>query len=213
MRVYAGLDPDSRKRRYLTETVPAGPAADREAEAVRARLLAEVEDLRAARTRQGDDQGRPVVGSALARLDRDVLAQSGIAWLVVFEGVNDIGGSPATDAGRRQVADELIDAHGQIIVQAHAQGIRVHGATLLPFGGNGYDDSTGYHEAARQTVNDWIRTSGSFDAVVDFDQVVRDPAQPRRLKAAYDSGDHLHLNPTGYRALADAVPARLFTTP
>jgi lysophospholipase L1-like esterase len=149
--------------------------------------------------------------TALSRLDRDVLAQSGVAWLVVFEGVNDIGGSPATDAGRRQIADELIDAYDQIIVQSHAQGIRVHGATLPPFGGNGYDDSAGHHEAARQQVNTWIRTSGRFDAVLDFDQVTRDPAQPRRLKADYDSGDHLHLNPAGYRALADAVPSQLFT--
>ncbi|MEU4743287.1 SGNH/GDSL hydrolase family protein [Actinosynnema sp. NPDC023658] len=150
--------------------------------------------------------------TALSRLDRDVLAQSGIAWLVVFEGVNDIGGSPATDAGRRQVTDELIDAYDQIILQSHAQGIRVYGATLLPFGGNSYDDSSGYHEAARQKVNDWIRTSGAFDAVLDFDQTTRDPAQPRKLKAAYDSGDHLHLNPTGYRALADAVPTTLLTS-
>ncbi|MCC8246258.1 SGNH/GDSL hydrolase family protein [Saccharothrix luteola] len=150
--------------------------------------------------------------TALSRLDRDVLAQSGIAWLVVFEGVNDIGGSPATDAGQRQVAAELIDAYDQIIVQSHAQGIRVHGATLTPFGGNGYDDAAGHHDQARQAVNTWIRTSGRFDAVIDFDQAVRDPAQPRRLRAAYDSGDHLHLNPTGYRALADAVPAHLLTT-
>ncbi|MER5266383.1 SGNH/GDSL hydrolase family protein [Actinosynnema sp. NPDC002837] len=150
--------------------------------------------------------------TALSRLDRDVLAQSGIEWLVVFEGVNDIGGSPATDAGRRQIAAELIDAYDQIILQSQAQGIRVFGATLLPFGGNGYDDAAGHHEQARQAVNTWIRTSGRFDAVIDFDQAVRDPAQPRRLKAAYDSGDHLHLNPAGYRALADAVPAHLLTT-
>jgi lysophospholipase L1-like esterase len=150
--------------------------------------------------------------TALSRLDRDVLAQSGIEWLLVFEGVNDIGGSPATDAGQRQIAAELIDAYDQIIVQSHAQGIRVYGATITPFGGNGYDDAAGHHDQARQAVNTWIRTSGRFDAVIDFDQAVRDPAQPRRLRAAYDSGDHLHLNPTGYRALADAVPAHLLTT-
>ncbi|MEU4766589.1 SGNH/GDSL hydrolase family protein [Actinosynnema sp. NPDC023794] len=150
--------------------------------------------------------------TALSRLDRDVLAQSGIGWLLVFEGVNDIGGSPATDAGQRQVATELIDAYDQIIVQSRAQGIRVYGATITPFGGNGYDDAAGHHDQARQAVNTWIRTSGRFDAVIDFDQAVRDPAQPRRLRAAYDSGDHLHLNPTGYRALADAVPAHLLTT-
>jgi lysophospholipase L1-like esterase len=150
--------------------------------------------------------------TALSRLDRDVLAQSGIRWLLVFEGVNDIGGSPTTEASQQQIANELIDAYDQIIVQSHAQGIHVYGATLTPFGGNSYDDASGHHEAARQDVNNWIRTSGRFDAVVDFDQAVRDPSQPRTLKPIYDSGDHLHLNPTGYRALADAVPARLFTT-
>jgi lysophospholipase L1-like esterase len=87
----------------------------------------------------------------------------------------------------------------------------VYGATLTPFGGNeGYDDPAGLREGARQRVNAWIRRSGRFDAVVDFDVAARDPAQPRRLAPAYDVGDHLHLNPAGYRALADAVPAALF---
>ncbi len=149
--------------------------------------------------------------SALARLDRDVLAQSGVAWLVVFEGVNDIGTAEATDAAQKQVADDLIAAYEQIVVRAHAQGIRVYGATLLPFGGHDYDDPAGHREAARQAVNDWIRTSRRFDEVIDFDQALRDAADPRRLAAAYDVGDHLHLNPTGYRALAEAVPTRLFT--
>jgi lysophospholipase L1-like esterase len=150
--------------------------------------------------------------NALARLDRDVLAQSGVEWLIVFEGVNDIGTAAATEEAQQQVAADLIAAFEQIVVRAHAQGIDVYGATLLPFGGNtGYDDATGYREAARQTVNTWIRTSRVFDAVIDFDKVTRDPATPRQLLPAYDTGDHLHLNPAGYRALADAVPARLFT--
>lgn len=149
--------------------------------------------------------------NALARLDRDVLAQSGVEWLLVFEGVNDIGTAAATPEAQQQVAADLIAAYEQIIVRAHAQGIDVYGATLLPFGGNtGYDDAAGTRDAARQTVNDWIRTSREFDAVIDFDKAVRDPATPRQLLPAYDVGDHLHLNPTGYRALADAVPARLF---
>lgn len=150
--------------------------------------------------------------NALARLDRDVLAQSGVEWLIVFEGVNDIGTAAATSEAQQQVAADLIAAYEQIVVRAHAQGIDVYGATLLPFGGNTpYDDPTGYREAARQTVNSWIRTSRVFDAVIDFDRTVRDPVTPRQLLPAYDTGDHLHLNPTGYRALADAVPARLFT--
>jgi lysophospholipase L1-like esterase len=87
----------------------------------------------------------------------------------------------------------------------------VYGATITPFGGNeGYDDPGGHREAARQAVNAWIRTGGRFDAVIDFDRASRDPADPRRLLPAYDTGDHLHLNPAGYKALADAVPARLF---
>jgi len=148
--------------------------------------------------------------SALARLDRDVLAQSGVAWLLVFEGVNDIGTAEAAPAAQKQVGEELIGAYQQIITRAHAQGIRVYGATITPFGGNSYDDPQGYREVTRQTVNDWIRTSHAFDAVVDFDRVARDPADPRQLLPAYDTGDHLHLDPDGYRALAAAVPAQLF---
>jgi lysophospholipase L1-like esterase len=148
--------------------------------------------------------------NALARLDRDVLAQSGVKWLVVLEGINDIGTAAATEAAQKKVADDLIAAYDQIITRAHAVGIQVFGATLLPFGGNGFDDPAGFREAARQTVNEWIRTGGAFDAVLDFDRTTRDPSNPRQLLAAYDSGDHLHLNPTGYRALADAFPAHLF---
>jgi lysophospholipase L1-like esterase len=147
--------------------------------------------------------------NALARLDRDVLAQSGVEWLVVFEGVNDIG--TAAPSAAAQVAEDLIAAYEQIVTRAHAQGIRVYGATLLPFGGNeSYDDPAGDREAARQTVNTWIRTSHTFDAVVDFDRATRDPAAPDRLNPTYDEGDHLHLNPTGYQALATATPTHLF---
>ncbi|MGW5265874.1 SGNH/GDSL hydrolase family protein [Microbispora sp. NPDC004025] len=149
--------------------------------------------------------------NALARLDRDVLAHSGVAWLILFEGVNDIGTAEATEAAQKRVAGELVFAYDQIVTRAHARGIRVYGATLTPFGGNTpYDDARGCREAARQAVNQWIRTSGRFDAVVDFDRAARDPADPRRLRAAYDVGDHLHLNPAGYQALADAVPVGLF---
>jgi lysophospholipase L1-like esterase len=150
--------------------------------------------------------------NALARLDRDVLAQSGVQWLLVFEGVNDIGTAEATEAAQKQVADDLIAAFDQIIVRAHAQGIRVYGATITPFGGfTQYDDPGGLREAARQTVNQWIRTSHRFDSVVDFDAAVRDPANLRQLQAALDVGDHLHMNPAGYKVLADTVPAQLFT--
>jgi lysophospholipase L1-like esterase len=149
--------------------------------------------------------------NASGRVDRDVLAQSGIAWLVVFEGVNDIGTAGATPAAQQQVTTELITAFQQIITRAHAKGIRVYGATITPFGGNtAYDDPQGIREAARQAINTWIRTSHRFDAVIDFDRVARDPRHPRQLSPSFDVGDHLHLNPLGYQTLADAVPADLF---
>jgi lysophospholipase L1-like esterase len=152
--------------------------------------------------------------NVLARLDRDVLAHSGVAWLIVFEGINDIGTAAANTAAQRRVAADLIAAYEQIIVRAHAQGIHVYGATLLPFGGNAaYDDPAGHREAARQTVNAWIRTSGRFDAVIDFDHAVRDPQDSRRLRPDLHDGDWLHLNPNGYRLLAAAVPTLLFQTP
>lgn len=142
--------------------------------------------------------------TARARFDRDVLGQSGARWLIVFEGVNDIGGSRS-----QTVATNLISAFGQFIEKARGHGLRVYGATITPFGASFYD--RGGHERARQTVNNWIRTSGKFDAVIDFDAAVRDPKNPDKLLPAYDSGDHLHLNPTGYRAMADAIPLKLFT--
>jgi lysophospholipase L1-like esterase len=152
--------------------------------------------------------------NALARLDRDVLARSGVAWLIVFEGVNDIGTAEATPAAQRRVTDDLIAAYQQIVVRAHAQGIRVYGATLLPFGGNTlYDDPAGEREKSRQAVNRWIRAGGHFDAVIDFDRAVRDPAAPNRLRPTLQVGDWLHLNPEGYRILADTVPAGLFRRP
>ncbi|HEU5157471.1 MAG TPA: SGNH/GDSL hydrolase family protein [Streptosporangiaceae bacterium] len=149
--------------------------------------------------------------NALARVDRDVLAQSGVKWLLVFEGVNDIGTAEATEAAQKQTVDDLITAFDQMILRAHAHGIRVYGATITPFGGfTAYDDPAGLREASRQAVNEWIRTSNRFDGVVDFDQTVRDPANPRQLAPAFDVGDHLHMNPVGYKALADAVPAKVF---
>jgi lysophospholipase L1-like esterase len=149
--------------------------------------------------------------TVLARLDRDALAVSGVKWLVIFAGLNDIGGADATDAAQRQVAAELRAAYEQIAAKARAAGIAVYGATLTPFGGNDpYDDPAGHREAARQAVNAWIRAGRGFDAVLDFDRAVRDPRGRRRVRAVLDSGDHLHLNPAGYRALAGAVPAGFF---
>jgi lysophospholipase L1-like esterase len=154
-----------------------------------------------------DGKGRNV----LARFDRDVLALTGVAWLVVFAGINDIGTACACDVAQKAVAEELIAAYDQLVTRAHGHGILVVGATLTPLGGNEpYDDPAGLREGTRQAVNGWIRGGRRFDAVVDFDAAVRDPAGPRRLAGFADGGDHLHLTPAGYQALADAVPSHLF---
>lgn len=147
------------------------------------------------------------------RLVQRALARTGLRWVLVFKGVNDLGTAAATEAAQERVAGDLIAAYDQIVAGLAPRGVRVYGATLLPFGDADYDDPGGHRQAARQRVNTWIRTSGRFDEVVDFDQVVRDPADPRRLAAEFDCGDHLHLSPAGYRALAEAVPLRLFRSP
>ncbi|HEY8471544.1 MAG TPA: SGNH/GDSL hydrolase family protein [Natronosporangium sp.] len=147
----------------------------------------------------------------LDRLVRNTFAPRGLRWLVLFKGINDIGTTPARPVAQRRVAADLIQAYEHILAHAHRRGVRVYGATLLPFGGHPeYDDPQRHREQTRQAVNQWIRTAGRFDAVLDFDRAVRDPAAPDRLLSTYDSGDRLHLNPAGYRALADAVPTRLF---
>jgi lysophospholipase L1-like esterase len=143
--------------------------------------------------------------TAMARLQRDVLEQSGVRWLILFEGVNDIGASRGPG---QTVAGDLIQAFGSIIDAAHAHKIRVYGVPITPFGDSFYDAPD--HQTARRMVNDWIRTSGRFDAVVDLDLAVRDPANSDRLLAAFDTGDHLHLNPAGYQRMADAVDLALF---
>lgn len=146
--------------------------------------------------------------NALARLDRDVLAQAGVRWLVVLEGVNDIGTCKDT-CDIESVADEIITAYQQIILRAHSHDVRVYGATITPFGGSFY--STPQAEHARQTVNRWICTSGRFDAVIDFDAVTRDSNNPSQLSAHADSGDHLHPADAGYKIMADSINLKLFT--
>jgi lysophospholipase L1-like esterase len=151
--------------------------------------------------------------NALARLDRDVLAQDGVRFVVLLEGINDIGFSqlrgvaetaPPTDVS----AAQIIEGYRHIIDQAHRAGLKVYGATLTPFEGAGYATPAG--QAKRAAVNAFIRTSGRFDAVIDFDRVTRDPANPERFLPAFDSGDHLHPNDAGYRAMANAIPLSLF---
>ena len=146
--------------------------------------------------------------SALARLDRDVLSQSGVKWLMLLEGINDIG-REATTPAEAVTADELIAAYKQIVDRAHAHGIAVIGCTLTPYEGANYQRETG--EAVREAVNNFIRTSGAFDAVVDFEAATRDPNNPKRMRAAFDPGDHLHPNDAGYQAMADAIDLTIFT--
>jgi len=149
--------------------------------------------------------------SMLARFDRDVLACPGVRWLVILEGVNDLG-TAVTERARGEpaaTARDLIDAYEQMIRRARPHGIRVYGATIMPFGGfTSY--FTPESEAARQEVNRWIRSSGAFDAVIDFDAITRDPGDPSRLSAATDGGDHLHLSAAGYQHLAEAIDLSLF---
>jgi lysophospholipase L1-like esterase len=143
--------------------------------------------------------------SALARFDRDVLMQTGVTHVVVLEGINDIGiarSNPSPSAA------DLIAGHKQLIERARARGLKIYGATLTPYEGAGYYTPEG--EAKRQALNEWIRTSGAYDGVIDFDRITRDPAAPTKFLPAYDSGDHLHPGDAGYKAMGDAVDLELF---
>jgi len=141
--------------------------------------------------------------SALSRFDQDAISQSGARWIILLEGVNDIGASRDDS-----VATNLIAAYQKLIARAHAHNIRIYAATITPFGGSFY--ARGGHEDAWQTVNKWIRTSGQFDAVIDFDAAVRDPQNPSQMSAAAGSRDHLHPGASGYQTMADAIDLNLF---
>ncbi|MFF1837204.1 GDSL-type esterase/lipase family protein [Streptomyces sp. NPDC058231] len=144
--------------------------------------------------------------SALRRFDRDVAAQPGGAYL----GVNDLG-HPGTVApeSEKVSAQDVINAHRQLIARAHARGMKVYGGTIVPFKDNTFGYYSARNEASRQAVNHWIRTGGEYDAAIDFDKALRDPADAQRLLPGYDSGDHLHPNDVGAGAMADAVPLHL----
>jgi lysophospholipase L1-like esterase len=164
-----------------------------------------ISGARVLRDRMGDN--------ALARFDRDVLSHPRADTVVLMMGINDIGwpgtilvpqGEPAPSA------DAIIGGYEQLVARAHANGLRIIGATLTPFEDTFRGNPLfGYYseekEAKRQAVNDWIRTSGAFDGVIDFDAVARDPANPKHIRAEFDSGDHLHPQDTGYKAMAEAV--------
>jgi lysophospholipase L1-like esterase len=152
--------------------------------------------------------------NALARFDRDVLAPAGVRWVIVFEGVNDLGGltrlGEVPPAEHKAFVQRIIAAYQQIIARAHAHGLRVIGATITPYVGSDYYHPGPLNEKDRQAVNEWIRAAGHFDATIDFDAVVRDPQWPDRLLPAYDCGDHLHPSPAGYRAMGEAISLSLF---
>ena len=151
--------------------------------------------------------------SGASRFDRDVLSQAGVTHLIILEGVNDLGvlnrDKPADAQMNGSMAKDLIGAYQRMIAKAHAKGIKVIGATILPYSGSAYYHPPAEAEAARQTVNAWIREPGHFDGVIDWDAAMRDPARPAYLLPAYDN-DGLHPNLAGYKAMADAIPLSLF---
>jgi lysophospholipase L1-like esterase len=162
--------------------------------------------------------------SALARLDRDVLSLPGVAYLIVFEGVNDLGlafgkfslpPGPANTpppvfvpSAHKPTAAAMIAGYRQIIARAHARGIKVYGATIAPFEGAMYWSAEG--ESQRKAINDWIRHGAEFDAVLDFDAVFRDPAKPTRMAEGKQMGDYLHGNDAGYDAVGKSIDLKLF---
>jgi len=156
--------------------------------------------------------------SGLARFDRDALAIPGVTHIVLLEGINDIsfpgaklGGEYLADPADMRNAEDVIQAYRQLISRAHARGIKLIGATMTPCEGMplpGYYSES--KEALRQTVNKWIRTSGSFDGVIDFDAVLRDPDHPSRILSSFASPDHLHPNDAGYQAMAAAIDLGAF---
>jgi lysophospholipase L1-like esterase len=147
--------------------------------------------------------------SALSRVDRDVLAQDGAKYVIVLESINDIGRFAKFSGPEDEItAQNLEFALGQIAEAAHLHGMKAYGATLTPYGGANYYSDKG--EQVREAVNEWVRTSGTFDAVIDFDKVTRDPANPRQFNPAFDCGDHLHPNDAGYKAMGEGIDLKLF---
>jgi len=156
----------------------------------------------------------PTHVNASARLDRDVLSQAGVKYVTLLEGINDIGQTCLGNANAS--AADIIAGYRQLITQVHVKGLKIFGATMTPFMGALHDTPlAGYYcdagEAERGELNSWIRTSGEFDGVIDFDQATRDPANPLAYRPEFDSGDHLHPNDAGYQAMANAIDLSLFT--
>jgi len=144
--------------------------------------------------------------SAVSRFDRDILGQSGVRWVIVFEGVNDIGSVKTSDAAKN-IANNLIEAYKQMIAKAHAKNIKIYGATIMPFKGNQYYNQ--YSETCRSIVNQWIRTKGNFDAFIDFDKIMRDPQDTLRIISSFQN-DGLHPDAEGYKKMGESIDLNLF---
>jgi lysophospholipase L1-like esterase len=152
--------------------------------------------------------------NGLARFDHDVLDVPGVKYVIVLEGIVDIGlpGTEFAPASEAVSVDELIAGMKQLIARAHERGMKVFGATQTPFSGATVIPGifSGEKETQRKALNQWIRSSHAFDAVIDFEKVVLDPANPEKLRPAFDSGDHIHPNDAGYAAMASAIDLTLF---
>jgi lysophospholipase L1-like esterase len=191
---------------------------DRWTDVLAARLQASPQTRNAGVSNQGIGGNNLLVDglgpNALSRFDRDVLAPAGVRWLIVFEGVNDLGGLARTaevpPADHAAQVERVLAAYRQIIERAHAHNLRVLGATVTPYVGSEYYHPSPVSEADRQAVNQWIRAAGHFDGVFDFDAVVRDPNHPDQLLPDFDCGDHLHPSPAGYKAMAESIPLTIF---
>jgi lysophospholipase L1-like esterase len=153
--------------------------------------------------------------NALARFDRDVLDQPGVRWAIVLVGVNDLGtftrDAPQSPAEHQAHVHQILAALTQMAARARAHGVFLIGGTIMPFAASGYYHPDAATEADRQAINRWIRTPGNFDAVIDFDALMRDSAHPDRLSPKFDSGDGLHPSEAGYRAMGEAIPLSLFS--
>lgn len=151
---------------------------------------------------------------ALARFDRDVIDRPGVKYLIILEGVNDLGtltrDHPVSAVEHQALVRRVIAAYAQMIARAHDHAIKAIGATIMPYAGSDYYHPDAANEADRQAINAWIRAPGHFNAVVDFDALMRDPERPTYLRPDYDLGDGLHPSVTGYRVMGDAVPLSLF---
>jgi lysophospholipase L1-like esterase len=202
----------------ITDGATSTPGADRSWPSfLAARLQANAATAHLAVVNQGISGNgvlSDIIGTnALARFDRDVLMQPGVKYVTILEGINDIGVSlgsgPFARPGSTPVtAEDLIAGYKQLIERAHARGLKVIGCTLTPYLGAAYASEKG--ETIRSAVNDWIRSGGAYDAVIDFDAVTRDAANPKQLRPSYNLTDHLHPNDAGYKAMADAIDVSIF---